>query len=187
MAKGTAGRVPPTEVSDEASAKGLELAREQGDAYERALRHMVEEVAHGDETRVGDYVVAYAVEEAEGMYRLEDGSFEWVEPEEENAHVEVSVRDGADGRFVPGLKVTLTVVDEDGREVGTHEQPFLWHPWLHHYGRNWKLPGSGTYDLKVRIEPPTFMRHDRKNGRRYAEPVEVEFRRVRIDVGRERS
>lgn len=185
MAQQSEHRKPPMETSDESNAQQLEFAREQGSAYERALKHMAKEEADtGGEQAAGDYVIAYALEKAEGMYALVDGELEWQEPEEENLHVEVSVRDGADGRFTPGLKVHATLVDADGNEVGTHEQPFLWHPWLFHYGRNWKVPGEGTYTLRVRVDPPAFMRHDKKNGKRFAEPVEVEFSGVKVKTGR---
>jgi uncharacterized protein involved in high-affinity Fe2+ transport len=121
------------------------------------------------------------------MYQYENGKLVWHQPQDENAHIEISVRDRADGRFVPELTVTLTVSDENGKEIGTHQQPFLWHPWLYHYGRNWVLPGSGRYTLRVRIEPPTWSRHDLKNGLRYAEPVEVEFPGAQVDVGQKHS
>ncbi len=41
------------------------------------------------------------------------------------------------------------------------------------------MPGDDAYTLRVRIEPPDFMRHDKINGKRFAAPVEVEFRQVR--------
>ena len=177
-------RTPPMESSDEADPKMLDMARRQGDALQEAARFMMyEEADDGGETHAGDYLVGYAVESAEGMYQLRDGELEWQEPGEENCHIEIAVRDAADGRLVPALDVRLTVLDEGGNEVGTHTQPFLWHPWLYHYGRNWKVPGEGSYTLQVRIEPPTFGRHDKKNGLRYAEPVEVEFRGVQIKTG----
>ena len=44
-----------------------------------------------------------AVEEAEGMYVPKDGALEWQEPGDRNAHVEVAVRDAAEGRLIPGL------------------------------------------------------------------------------------
>jgi len=78
------------------------------------------------------------------------------------------------------------LIDPDGNEVGTHVQPFLWHPWLYHYGRNWTVPEEGEYRVRVRVEPPTFMRHDHENGRRYLEPVEVEFEGVPVEPGRKR-
>lgn len=46
-----------------------------------------------------------------------------------------------------------------------------------------KQAGDGEYTLRVRIEAPDFGRHDRKNGRRYAEEVETEFSGVKIKTG----
>lgn len=178
-------RTPPMDPdTDEADATQLRLAVEQGDAYGRALDHMVGEVAHAGGTReAGDYVVGYAVEEAEGMHEWVDGRLEWREPEEENAHLEIVVRDRADGRFVPGARVVATLVAPDGTEVGTHEQPLVWHPMLYHYGRNWVVPADGEYELRVRVEPPTFPRHDEVNGVRFVEPVDVVFEGVPIERG----
>ena len=180
----TPAQKPPMKSSNEADAEQLDLARQQGDALMKALDHMTNKEAHsGGRKRAGDYLVAYACETAEGLWHMKDGELVYEKPDEENAHLEIAVLDGADHRFVPGLTVHLTVTDRDGNEVGTHVQPFLWHPWLYHYGRNWKLPGSGTYTFHVRIEPPTYARHDPKNGKRYAEPVEVTFEGVSVQTG----
>ncbi|MFW6331505.1 MAG: iron transporter [Gemmatimonadota bacterium] len=174
---------PPMAASDEATAEQLDLARAQGESYVQAFEHMAGEVANGGGTaHAGDYIVGYAHEEAEGMYRREGGELVWQEPDG-NIHIEVSVRDAGDNRFVPGLDVTLTLLDSDGSEVGTERMPFLWHPWLHHYGRNWTIPGDGTYTLRVRVAPPEFMRHDEKNGKRYADEVVVEFPGVELETG----
>ncbi|MBV9690835.1 MAG: iron transporter [Ktedonobacteraceae bacterium] len=97
------------------------------------------------------------------------------------------VCDGADGRFIPSLSVYTTRIDSKGKEIGTHQQPFLWHPTLYHYGRNWKVPGDGEYRLRVRIEAPNFSRHDKINGKRYTQPVEVEFTNVKIKTGQKKS
>lgn len=181
----TAARRPPMQPSDEGDAPGLKLAKKQGEAFMETVRHMVEDIAERGQTkRAGEYVVGCAVEKAEGLYQLRDGRLKWEEPQEENIHIEIIVCDGADNRFIPNLKVSLTVKDADGEEIGTHEQPFLWHPYLYHYGRNWKVPGDGEYDLHVRIETPDFPRHDKENGRRYAEPVEVEFASVKFETGK---
>lgn len=59
------------------------------------------------------------------MYHLMNGKLQWEEPQDENAHFEVPVRDGADGRFIPQLTVYATLVDSEGTEVGTHQQRFL--------------------------------------------------------------
>ncbi len=176
---------PPMEISGEAKPKELEMAREQGKTYVTALKHMANEVADsGGEKKAGNYMVAYAVENAEGMYHLINGELVWKEPQKENCHIEISVRDGADDRFIPGLKVTVTVLDSDGKEIGRNRQEFLWHPWLYHYGRNWEVPGDGIYTIKAVIETPEFMRHDKKNGLRFAEDVEVVFENVKIKTGK---
>lgn len=185
MAQRPQARVPPMQPSDEANQDQLDLARWQGEAFERALDTMIMDVARGEELRAGDYLIGYAVEEAEGLYCMRDGRLQWEEPPSDaTTHLEVVVRDGADGRFLPGLTVTATLLDASGREIGTHQQPFLWHPWLFHYGRNWHVPGDGEYRLRVRVEPPDFPRHDRTNGNRYTQPVEVEFTGVQIRTGR---
>jgi hypothetical protein len=180
-------RTPTMGVSDEADEQQLQLAREQGSAFGRALEHMTQTEARGAELRAGDYLIGYAVEEAEGMYALEEGELVWHNPTDENVHVEVVVRDGGDGRFVPALTVHATLVDSNGKEIGTYLQPFLWHPWLYHYGRNWQVPGAGEYTLRVRVDPPEYMRHDKVNGRRFAYPVQVEFRGVKITPGQKKS
>ena len=180
-------RKPPMRESEESDREQLELARAQGEALQKALEAMDEESDSGVIVqRAGDYEIGVAVEEAEGMWMWEDGELAWRNPEEENCHVEVCVRDGADGRFVPALEVTATLIDPDGKEVATHEQPFIWHPWLYHYGRNWTVPGPGEYRIRVRVEPPRFMRHDHENGRRFLEPVEVEFEGVEIEPDQKR-
>jgi hypothetical protein len=172
----------PSEAVDQ---RHLELARAEGEAYQRAVRHMATEVAHdGGQTEMGGYVVGYALEEAEGLYVPDDeGSLEWVEPAGENCHLEVAVGDAADGRFVPGLDVTATLTSADGEQVGPVELPLLWHPGLYHYGANLTVPGDGTYELRIRIEPAPFMRHDRENGDRYAEATEVVFDEIDVETG----
>ena len=176
---------PPMDPNtSEATERQLEFARAQGEAFGKALEHMTQQVANdGGEQPAGEYLVGYAVEEAEGMYQLSGGELVWHEPGSANAHLEISVRDGADGRFVPGLRVVATLVDPEGNEVGTHEQPMLWHPMIYHYGRNWELPADGEYVLRVHIDPPTFHRHDEVNGKRFAAPVDVEFRGVKVERG----
>jgi hypothetical protein len=137
--------------------------------------------------RAGDYLIAFVQENAEGMYELQDGRLVWREaPEEANAHLEIAVADAADGRFVPDLDITLTVLDGD-RQLFTTTMPFLWHPYLYHYGTNARVPGEGPYTVRVRIGPPSFMRHDPVNGKRYADPVTVVFEDRRFTPGRKPS
>lgn len=133
----------------------------------------------------GHYLIAYAVEEAEGMYELGEDGFDWRAPGDENLHLEIAVCDRADGRFVPDCGVHATLVAPDGNEVGTHQLPLLWHPMIYHYGRNWTVPADGEYTLRVRIEPPGFMRHDEVNGKRFGDVVEVEFSGIKVKRGRD--
>jgi hypothetical protein len=177
---------PPMRPSKESTKEQLGIAKREGEAYAAALEAMNKE-SGAQIKRAGDYEIAVVVEDAEGLWELTgEGHLRWQEPTTENAHVEVAVRDATDGRFIPDLEVTATVIGPDGGEVGTHQQPFLWHPWLYHYGRNWRVPSEGDYRIHVRIAAPRFMRHDYKNGRRYAAPVEADFW-VHIKPGQKHS
>ncbi len=174
---------PSMQTSEEATTDQLDMARQQGETYVKALNHMANDVADiGGEMRAADYFVAYAIEKAEGMYHMHNGDLEWLGPGENNIHIEISVRDGADNRFIPNLQVYVTLIDSDGTEVGTHQLPYLWHPWLYHYGRNWRVERPGTYTLRVHIDAPVFPRHDPQNGKRFSEDVEIEFENVKIEI-----
>lgn len=126
----------------------------------------------------------YAVGEANGMYHLMNGKLQWEEPQDENAHFEVAVRDGADGRFIPQLTVYATLVDSEGTErserissgsssiracittgaIGGHRAT----------ARTRCACGSKRLNFTVIIV---------SDGKRYAEPVEVEFSNVEIQTG----
>lgn len=177
---------PPAVPSDEADKTQLKLAGEEGAAYFKSLEYMANEVAdNGGKQHQGDFIVGFAQERAEGMYHLKEGKLEWMGPsKDENCHFEVSVVDATDHRFVPHLDITLTVTDDKGKEIGSERMPFLWHPGLYHYGKNWALPGDGTYDLTIDIAAPDFHRHDKKNGKRYAKPVRAVFRGIKVKTGR---
>jgi len=180
----TSPRRPSAQPTEEATREGLRLARESGDAFERAVRHMVQDVAKGgDEHAAGEYRVAFAFEAPEGLYDWVGGEvgLQWREPQDENLHLEVAVRDGADGRFVPYLEVSATLVHEDDRKTGPFQLPFLWHPTLYHYGSNIRIPRAGKYNIIVDIDPPTFSRHDRENGCRFTRRVTAEFHGVQLD------
>jgi hypothetical protein len=88
------------------------------------------------------------------MHDWFEGHLVWREPDGENLHLEISVRDRSDGRFVPGVRVLATLIGPDGKLIGPYEHPLLWHPMIYHYGRNWRLPGDGEYTLCVHVDPP---------------------------------
>ncbi|THJ66049.1 hypothetical protein E8P82_10490 [Arthrobacter echini] len=178
---------PPMDPSSsEATGPQLDRARAQGEAYSRALQYMVEEVAHdGGTKQAGEYTVGYAIEEAEGLYSFSDGRLTWQNPADENVHVEITVQDAADGRFIPAVTVTATLVSPSGQEMGPYEHELVWHPMLYHFARNWTVSEDGDYTLRVHIEPPAFMRHDEINGRRFTQPVDLRFDGVKIERGAE--
>lgn len=187
MTDTTEAEQPPLDPdTSEATREQLDRAVEQGDAYKKAVLYMTEQVADtGGTKEAGDYLVGYAIEEAEGMYSLEGGELRWNNPHEENAHVEIAVMDASDGRFVPNLHVTASLVTPDGEELGPYEHQLVWHPMIYHYARNWVLPADGDYTLKVHIDPAPFLRHDEVNGRRFVDPVDVEFAGVPIERDKE--
>jgi len=179
-------QVQELQSSDEINDEQIGLAKKQGEALQEALRHMTQKEAHGQQKSAGDYIIAWASEKAEGMYMLQDSHLTWQEPQAENTHLEVVVCNAADGRFVPGLTVHATLIDQQGNVIGKHQQHFLWHPWLYHYGRNWQVPHEGPYTLRVRVEVPDFPRHDKTNGKRFDRPVEVEFPNIKLEVGQKK-
>ncbi|PSL57373.1 Fe2+ transport protein [Saccharothrix carnea] len=182
----TPGSTPPMAASNEADAAQLDVARAEGAAYRRALEAMRKK-SGAVVKQAGQFIVALIQEDAEGVYAREDGHLVWHEvPEDANGHLEIAVADAGDGRFVPGLDITVTV-SHDGRQVLNTRLPFLWHPFLHHYGANFVMPGEGNYDVQVHIDPPGFMRHDPVNGKRYGHPVEVSFLAVPFKPGRKPS
>ncbi len=186
MSENVSSRPPMDPSSSEADTPQLDRAMAQGKAYRDALEYMATEVANDGGTRLaGDYLVGYAIEDAEGMYHLHDDELVWQNPDDENAHVEVAVCDASDGRFVPGLRVTATMISPSGEELGPFDQELVWHPMLYHYARNWTLPEDGEYTLRVHVDAPRFMRHDEVNGRRFADPVDVEFTGVKVKRGTE--
>ena len=178
---------PPMDPdTSEADRTQLDYARVQGEAYGRALAHMAQRVANaGGVQEAGDYTIGYAIEEAEGMYEWTDGKLTWRDPDDENVHLEIAVRDRADGRFVPGLRVTATLTAPDNDRVGPVELPLLWHPMIYHYGRNLTAPVDGRYAMFVHIDPPTFGRHDEVNGQRFVDAVDVEFHDVELKRGQD--
>jgi Fe2+ transport protein len=185
MAKTSQVRRPPSKPSEEADRRQLRQAKAEGKCYLASLDYMVNKVADaGGKQRAGDYIVAFAQEKAEGMYHLKRGKLRWMEPKNENCHIEVAVLDATDKRFVPFLSVRARISARSGKTIASFAVPFVWHPGLYHYGRNVTVPASGRYDLNVAIEAPRFMRHDRINGKRYAKRVAVTFRNIAIKAGK---
>lgn len=177
----------PSLVQAETTPEANELARQLGASIQQALATMLGKVAmDGAETRKGEYLVDYAVEYAEGLWQMKDGKLRYdtkvEQSAEQNAHVEVALRDPQTGRMLMGVPVHATLY-RDGRTTGSHEVGFIWHPWLYHYGRNWRVPETGNYRLRVQADIPPWRRYGREAGRRFTQPVEVEFDDVNVQTG----
>lgn len=130
----------------------------------------------------GDYEVTYRVGPAKGLYEFSAGHLEWKEPQEDNAHLDIIVKDAADGRFIPGLHIVATLLDGKGGRAASNHLPMVWDPEQIHYGSNVKLEQSGQYMLQVHVYPATFPRTDKERGKRYVADTHVQFEDVRIDV-----
>jgi predicted AlkP superfamily pyrophosphatase or phosphodiesterase len=154
----------------------IQLEKEQGEAYSKALELMKKETVH-QEVEINDFIITVLAHGAEGYYvtRL-DGALEWRVPQpEENQHIEVVVRDKQDLRFIPDLSVSCRLFSSDGYLIDEKTQPFIWHPFLYHYGINWELPGRDNYTAEISIMEPIFGRHDRQKGKRYGENITIKI------------
>lgn len=168
------------QAGDETTEGRVKLSRQQFNACQKALEQMTQKEAHGAQKRAGKYIVGFAIEQIDWASNHLAEQLAWEESQDENLHVEIVVQDGTDGHFIPGLAVHTTLVDENGNVIGTQKQPFLLHPWLFHYGRNWRVPREGLYTLRVRIEATESMRQGKLIGKRFAGPLEVEFTGIEI-------
>jgi hypothetical protein len=181
----TPAKTPPDQQTDEATAEGLKLARQEGDVYHQMVKYFVQNVAvDGALKPAGEYIVGFSVEHSEPLYFPLGNDLKLVNPADDNAHLEVVVMDAADHRFVPELTIYVTVREQSGTKIGTYHLPFLWHPTMYHYGADCHVPEDGQYDITIEIDTPRFPRHDKVNGKRYTEPVTVAFTGMTIKTGR---
>lgn len=177
-----------THIPDEETKETLK--KSQGDAYADALEYLSGIVDYSDSKFAGDYKITLAAEEAEGLYFDADGSgkISWQPPtDEQNQHIEIVVQDKDDHRFIPSLVITAEVFDERGESLGIEPCPFLWHPYIFHYGSMWTLPSDGKYTVIITIKKPVFGRHDEILGKRYLNDEVVTFEGVELNLDRETS
>lgn len=168
----------------EDNEKKIRLAEQQGKAFTEALDYMKGMDNH-IEKEVGDYIISLASEEAEGTYQLTDGKLKWQVPEKKlNSHLEIVVRDKKDKRFIPNLKIKGKVYSEKGDLIAEKDFPFLWHPFLYHYGAMLEIPESGTYTVEVNFPAPEFLRHDEIKGKRFEKGVNEKIGSIKLETGR---
>ena len=169
-------RPPATEISAAAEA---ELLKPCNDALRASITALWQQSASGEEKSDGNYFVAYALEAAPSarMAALRrKRSREFVG--NENARVNVLVRDSRTGRPIPFLALRSSL--ETPGEL--HDQRPLVpmrHPWFHLYGRFLHLQRKTSYRLRVTLEAPDFRRWGRQS-ERFALPAEVVFENVAL-------
>jgi len=165
--------------------KKRNLAVAQGNTYSLALDEMKDEDANAS-VKVDDYLISIACENAEGMYMYNvKGNLEWMIPKRgDNQHFEVVVQDKDDKRFIPALEIQAELLDENKKVAAEMIVPFIWHPFLFHYGINCKIPKAGKYYAKVQIKKPSFHRHDETYGKRYKKDVTVTLGPITLKPGR---
>lgn len=149
----------------------------------RALQAALQALGHPVHLQhAGDFLVAFFSTPAEGRYGCDDG-VRWREAAPDaTTHLAVVVLDAGDNRFVPELDVELEVWRGE-RLLHVH-LPFEWHPALHHYGADADLPEGSDVVVVVRIAAPRYLRHDKVNGRRYAQPGVATFTAIELARGR---
>lgn len=136
----------PADIYSAKEQQQEELAQRQGEAYAASYDMLMAEDPHA-EADVEDYRVTASFEPAEGMYGMgTDGTLAWATPGgNDNQHFEVIVRDRKDGRFLPHLDVHLRLRDDSDAVVAETDVPFIWHPFVLHYGIDGRIPGEGDY------------------------------------------
>jgi uncharacterized protein involved in high-affinity Fe2+ transport len=163
------------------------LAKKAGEAYSNTLQTMYKQANDGKDTTTGDYFLACAVEYSEGYWYLKQQKLVYEMTNElsaaHNAHVEVVARDVRTGRFLHDLHVTATLYDNTGKKINTKMEMFMWHPWLYHYGENWRVPHAGKYRVHVHIDPPAYRRYGQTLGKQFVMPADMDFTDITIKTG----
>lgn len=166
----------------------LVLSREEGTAVALSLASALRDPdTKAYRRRSGDYDVALIIESARGFWQPHDGRLVYSAPDTSLGmvdHMEVSMRDATTGRAIPELNVRATILDSRKREIDTYVLPFMWHPWMNHYGSNVLVPGPGRYTVRLHAEAPAFRRYGSMAFRRFNRAVDVEMRNVQFLVPR---
>ncbi|HEY3465162.1 MAG TPA: cupredoxin domain-containing protein [Amycolatopsis sp.] len=113
----------------------------------------------GGQTTVGPWRIGYIVEAAEPWYHDENGHqhFRPAAPGETH-HIEIIPIEAATGRIVPDVPIHVDVLDAAGNVVEGKALNFYYAEFFH-YASNFSIPRAGTYTLRAKLRPPTFLRH----------------------------
>ena len=164
--------------------EATKLSRVEGEAIESSIAAVLHEhPSHGLQRRSGDYTVAVLLGPAQGAWALQNGGLAFL-PADESVrpvnNIEISIRDAATGRVIPGLNVRATIIDSRKREIDTYVVPFVWSPRVDAYGLNVAVPGRGRYTVRIRADAPAFRKYGSSAMRQFKRPVSVDFRGLRF-------
>lgn len=135
--------------------------------------------ANGLQRQSGGYTVTVLLRRAQGVWISRDDKLVYKPPNNSVGpvnHMEISIRDVTTGRLVPDLNVRATILKSRRKEIDTYAAPFMWHPWMNHYGLNVAVPGKGSYIIRVRADAPSFRRYGSSALTKFNRPVDVELR-----------
>lgn len=178
----------PAEKLSDLMEQQTALSQGAGNAFLNTLKEMYSQATDGKDTIAGDYFIAVADEYSEGYwYYGRNNKFTYKMENEQsaetNAHIEVAVLDAKTKRFMHNLNVTVTIYKND-KEIGSAMEHFMWHPWLYHYGDNWRVPSPGKdYRIHVHADPPVYRRYGKMYGRQFTQPADVDFYNIEIKTG----
>ncbi len=160
-----------------------ELAKKLGDSLVNALNAAIEDRVHTSK-RTGDYIVTVAVELADGKYeRQSNGELDWETPEQYGTmHVSVFIQDRDFKQFVPYLEVSTRTYDKTGKVVNESVAPFIWNPYVYHYGYDTMFLEDGEYYIEVTIKSPKFDAEHFGHGKRYTDDVVVRMSALEISL-----
>lgn len=173
------------DIKETSLSKEQQLAIKQGEAYTEALQYLKSLQTHA-ETEAGDYIVTILSEKAVGFYAVQpEGDTQWELPlASQNLYIKIVVRDKIDLRLIPSLKIYCHLMDASGNPVADQETPFVWHPFLYHYGDNFEVPQEAEYMVEIIIEKPKFKRYDENVGDRYKEDETIKLGPLHLVPGR---
>ena len=167
----------PLATANVSTADEAELLKPYDDALSAAITALWQQSASGAEQPSGDYFVAYALEDRAMRPRVKN-LFE--SSGKNNVRLEVLIRDSRTGRLISGLHPLAGLVAADGTGYEPEELTPIWHSWLDHYGRGFRLSRKGTYTLSVSFDAPGFRRWGRQSDR-FAASAEVEFDNLSLE------
>jgi len=169
--------------SNENKSDRREIAENLNELARELVEYSFQKEAYQGHKAVENYLVAYTIEKARWLQYVDDEQLIVENPQNENAYIGIAVHHAKSLHFLDKLNVFVKVLADSCATVGEQQHFYHARPNLHNYGRNWRLPGDGYYDLIIRIEVPEEKRKEMLEDDLPNENVEVTFPHVLIQTG----